>query len=424
MSPMLPVDQVRFVKTLYPRLKPQDAVIEAYRASIGLHPPIVVARGNTLVDGYHRWQANRREGVAEIAVVDLGALSDIEIKKEAYRRNRDHGYQLEPSDKKRGADDLYRSGVHDYAEIADLLGVTVLTAEKYCADARKDELRMLRAKAWDLWLDCLTQQEIADAIDVAQQTVSGWLTEIGKRSDFGKPPGQTTKDPDEPGYWGHIQHFDVWSFASAGQDAGSASYFGALPPQVVENVLWFFTEPGQVIVDLFAGSGTTVDVAKAMGRRVWTSDIRGDDYAPHLPIHKWDALDGWPKDAPGKADLVLLDPPYWKQASGRYSDDPHEMAEMSLGDFNAAWANVVHACQKHAKRIAFIVSPTQNDDGSVIDHATEMLAAFGTWRVERRVIVPYQTQQATGQQVTWARENRRMLKLYRDLVVLTPGGSP
>jgi hypothetical protein len=49
-----------------------------------------------------------------------------------------------------------------------------------------------------------------------------------------------------------------------------------------------------------------------------------------------------------------------------------------------------------------------------------MLAAFGKWHVERRIIVPYQTQQATGQQVTWARENKRMLKLYRDLVVLVP----
>jgi hypothetical protein len=51
-----------------------------------------------------------------------------------------------------------------------------------------------------------------------------------------------------------------------------------------------------------------------------------------------------------------------------------------------------------------------------------MLAPFSDhgWHIERRIIVPYNTQQATGQQVTWARENKRMLKLYRDLVVLTP----
>ena len=64
------------------------------------------------------------------------------------------------------------------------------------------------------------------------------------------------------------QHFDIWQFATSDKTAGAQSYFGAVPPQVIENLLWFFTEHGDTVVDLFAGSGTTVDVAKAMGRRV------------------------------------------------------------------------------------------------------------------------------------------------------------
>jgi len=200
-----------------------------------------------------------------------------------------------------------------------------------------------------------------------------------------------------------------------------------MPPQVVENLLWFFTEPGDIVVDPVAGSGTTVDVAKAMGRRVWASDIRGNHYSPHLPIHKHDITTGWPDAAPGKADLVFLDPPYWKQASGRYSAEPNELAEMDLAAFYDAWAQVIGIAVKRAKRIAYIISPTQNEDGSVVDHAGDMFVPFSAakWRVERRVSVPYQTQQATGQQatgqqVTWARDKKRMLKLYRDLVVLAP----
>ena len=55
-----------------------------------------------------------------------------------------------------------------------------------------------KARAWDLWLDCLTQQAIAGEIGVPQQTVSDWLTEIGKRSDFGKPRGSTAAAPIPP----------------------------------------------------------------------------------------------------------------------------------------------------------------------------------------------------------------------------------
>jgi hypothetical protein len=216
----------------------------------------------------------------------------------------------------------------------------------------------------------------------------------------------------------------VWQFPTTDREAGGQqSYFGAVPPQVMENLLWFFTEPGHVVVDLFAGSGTTVDVAKAMGRRVWAADIRGNHYSPHLPIHQHDATSGWPDTAPRKADLVFLDPPYWRQAAGRYSSEPGELAEMDLEAFYAAWRAVVKAAIGHAGRIAFIVSPAEvKDDNLVVDLAAGMLPAFTDegWRVERRIIVPYSTQQATGQQVEWARDNRKMLKLYRDLVVFTP----
>ena len=43
-----------------------------------------------------------------------------------------------------------------------------------------------------------------------------------------------------------MQHFDVWSFANGGDDS---SYFGRMPPAVVENLLWLYTEPGDIVVD-------------------------------------------------------------------------------------------------------------------------------------------------------------------------------
>jgi DNA modification methylase len=403
-------DEVEFVKELYPRLREDDTAIERYRAAIDRLPPIVVARGRILVDGFHRWQAHKREGLEVIEAEDLGNLADAEILKESVRRNASHGRQLETKDKKRMADLLWRQGTRDEAELCDLLSITPSTLETYLRDAKRDEKQQQQERAWDLWLDCHSEREIAEAVlDDAekQKTINNWLSKFRIGPLFTQPPESR-------------QHFDVWSFQTAADDAGTGSYFGRMPPQVVENLLWLYTEPGQIVVDPFAGGGTTIDVAKRMGRRVWASDLNPS--TPTLPIHQHDATTGWPTGAPRKADLVLLDPPYWQQAKGRYSDDPADLGNRTLEAFYADWAAVVKACADHAARIAYIISPTQLEDGTVVDHATDMLAPFrdSGWRVERRIIVTYQTQQATGQQVTWARENRRLLKLYRDLVVLTP----
>lgn len=404
---------VRFVKELYPRLKPSDDAIERYRAALELLPPIVVARDGILVDGYHRWQAHVRDGIEEIECENLGDIPDSVIIHESFRRNASHGMQLSQADKKRHAGWLWLSLVHlskdeRHTEIEKLLSVNSSTVDRWTKNARAEEKRAQQDKAWDMWLDCHTQEEIAAAIVVTDQTIKNWNSNSAQLPEFREPPESR-------------QHFDIWNFQHADKDAGQQSYFGAIPPQVIENLLWFWTDPGQIIVDLFAGSGTTIDVAKSMGRRVWASDRIGNRYSPHLPIHQHDALSGWPSDAPSKADLIFLDPPYWQQAKGKYSDDDGDLGNQSIDEFYASWTAVIKACMKRSPRIAYIISPTQLDDGSVVDHATDMLEPFikAKWKVERRVIVPYQTQQATGQQVEWAREKKRMLKLYRDLVIVS-----
>ena len=338
--------------------------------------------------------------------------------------NASHGQQLSNKDKQHLAQSYYGKldqlqNAERVAEIATLLAVNERSVQRWTKDVRKAEKQAMQDKAWEMHLHCFTQQQIADALNTTKQTVNDWLSEKRQLSEIGQAPSATADKP-----WGSVQHFDVWNFQSNAKDAGAQSYFGACPPQIIENLLWLYTTPGEsVVVDPFAGTGTTLEVAHRMGRRAWVSDIRGNYNNPQLIIHKHDITQGWHADAP-KADLIFLDPPYWKQASGRYSQEPGELAEMSLDQFNAAWLELIKTCKANLKKggkVALIISPTEDKEaGIVIDHAFEMAAAAMDvgMRVARRVIVTYQTQQATGQQVTWARENRRLLKLYRDLVIM------
>lgn len=412
MTKAISVDAVEFVKELYPRLREDDAAIERYRTALDRLPPIVIARGRVLVDGFHRWQAHRREGVAEIPAEDLGDLTDAEIFNESIRRNAAHGQQLSSKDKQNLAGKLWQTLGHlpnaeRTAEIAELLAVSERAVQGWTKDARQFEKQQQQDKAWDLWLDCLTENAVAAAVDHPRTTIQTWLDEKRTSADFVSPPDSR-------------QHFDVWNFQKAD---GESSYFGKMPPQVVENLLWLYTDPGAIVLDPFAGGGTTIDVAKRMGRRVWSSDRKPS--TPTLPIHKHDISDGWPAAAPKKADFVLLDPPYWVQAKGRYSDDPEDLGNMSLDDFLTTWRKAVDACREHLTpegKLAFIVSPAElKDENRVVDLAYLMYAACvdAGLSIERRIVVTYSTEQATGQQVEWAREKKKLLKLYRDLVVFS-----
>ncbi len=408
MTSAIPVESVRYVKELYPRLNHDEAAIERYRDILDRTPPIYVARGGILVDGYHRWQAHKREDLAMIPAVDLGDLSDAEIMAESIRRNNAHGVPMTKADKAALAKKLYKSLDPATAvdDLADMLSASERSVQRWTQEQRAASEIELRARAYDLWLDCLTQQQIADRLRQPQRTISNWLSQSRQVAETAnEPPAQR-------------QDFDIWKL---GGDDDSA-YFGRLPAGLVDNLLWLYTEPGQTVVDPFAGRGTTIKAAKRTGRRAWASDRRGDFWDKTLPIHEHDITTGWPQEAPAKADLVILDPPYWQQAQGRYSEDAADLGNQSLDEFYKSWTAVVKAVLEHTERIAYIISPTElREENRVIDHATDMLVPFmeNGWRVERRIIVPYSTQQATGQQVTWARENKRLLKLYRDLVVMT-----
>jgi len=85
---------------------------------------------------------------------------------------------------------------------------------------------------------------------------------------------------------------------------GDPRFEGRTPAYVVWNLLQRYTRADDLVVDPFAGGGTTLDVARDLGRRALGYDVapaRDDVFradARHLPLED------------GVADFFFMDPPY------------------------------------------------------------------------------------------------------------------
>jgi adenine-specific DNA-methyltransferase len=98
------------------------------------------------------------------------------------------------------------------------------------------------------------------------------------------------------------------------------AYAGATPSWILWQLLTRYTREGDLVVDPMCGSGTTIDVARDLGRRAL-----GYDLTPSRPdIFKADARKLPLED--GKADFVFMDPPYSTHIE--YSDNPADIGRL------------------------------------------------------------------------------------------------
>jgi adenine-specific DNA-methyltransferase len=114
-----------------------------------------------------------------------------------------------------------------------------------------------------------------------------------------------------------LQTSTLWYYPSQqyeGEPQGTPSFQGATPSYVIWNLLSRYTREGDLVVDPFCGGGTTLDVARELGRKAL-----GYDLAPQRKdIFRADARELPLED--GVADFVFMDPPYSTHLE--YSDDP------------------------------------------------------------------------------------------------------
>jgi DNA modification methylase len=215
--------------------------------------------------------------------------------------------------------------------------------------------------------------------------------------------------------------YNVWKQQNKSE---ASEHFGNSEVAWVDRLLYLYTQPFDIVIDPFAGGGSTLDICKKRFRRCWLSD-RIPIEERQKEIRTLDLTEGLPDLAKNwsKVRLVYLDPPYWKQAECKYSEDPTDLANMPLDKFTKTLAGIINdfakkLTNKNGAYIALIIQPTQwkAPERQFTDHIGDMLRAIEL-PVDMRFSVPYESQQCTAQMVDWAKENKRCLVLTREIVV-------
>lgn len=410
------VDKIKFRDDLYPRLKHDSALVQKYAQDLELLPPIEINQHDELIDGFHRWTAYKTNEVQDIPVVVTQTVSEVELLRLAIQSNSKHGWQLNEKDKKAAAVRLYASATGlTKDEIAVDLSVSVRTVSGYLSDIDKQVRQQQKQQVFDLYMSCHTHQAIADKLNIPRQTTTDTiksLAENGSIADFGQSLA-FDKDQDftPPLY-------NIWNFSKL---SNNVSHFGNSEQRIVDNLLYLYTNPLDIVVDPFAGGGSTIDVCLKRLRRYYVSDrkpiparadqIRSLDVVQSLP----DLGNRW-----NDVSLTYLDPPYWRQALNKYSQDVEDLANMSLEDFTDNLVKVVQGIgQKQSKGvIALLIQPTQYlaPQRKFTDHVMDLVTAVNL-DLEVRISCPYSTEQYNSTQVEWAKENNQLLCLTRELIV-------
>jgi DNA-binding CsgD family transcriptional regulator len=416
----LPVAEVIFRDDLYPRIKADPTVIQRYAENLDLLPPIEVNQRNEIIDGYHRWTAHRKAEADTVKATVTQTATEAEFLQLAIKRNAAHGLQLAEQDKRKMAVRLYAAGTGiDKAVIAGTLSISPRTVNNYLHDIDR-QLREERKQAiFGMWMACYSQEEIAAEVGVTQKTIGNHIATFsnnGTVSTFTKSRRFAVDDSFAPPL------YNIWTFAKI---SNRVSHFGNSEQSIVDNLLYLYTEPFDIVLDPFAGGGSTIEVCRHRLRRYWVSD-RKPIVERENEIRQHDIVtDGVPplNRNWSEVSLTYLDPPYWKQAEDEYSDDPTDLANMPLEDFTKTLAGFVKEIARRQSKgaIALLIQPTQwrAPGRQIVDHVIDLVNAVGNRKLvlETRVSCPYTSEQYNAQQVKWAKENGKLLCLTRELII-------
>lgn len=411
------VCEVVFREDLYPRIEKNSSTVQKYAEDLEVLPPIELNQRLELIDGWHRWTAHKKAESKTIKIIITNTSSDTDFLELAIERNASHGLQLSQDDKRDLARKIY-SAAEDKkrdeikAKLVKLLSVSERTMRNWLSSIDNDIKERRDKKILNMWLTCHTHEEIADIVGLSRSQVSGILTELARLPKPAEAAANHLVDYEVPLY-------NVWKFK---EKSGGSGLLGNTELEILDNLLYLYTKPFDVVINPFAGGGSTIDVCRKRFRRYWVSDCTVVPEREH-EIRKWDItkeLHSIPKWQ--EVTLIYLDPSKWKQAENTSNNNAQaDTTKKPLNDFTETFSEFINSISKKLHPgavIATLIPPTQwkPSDKACTDYAAELIKKVKI-PINMRFQCLYEGQQYTAQMVEWAKANKRPLVISSELIV-------
>ncbi len=310
-----------------------------------------------ILDGAHRFKAYKGIGEKEVKaeIINLNgedpllyaaskAIGPRELKDEDARYTARRAYQNNPK--------------LSSEEIGRVVGRSRQTVDSYIADMRAVIHAELNLRLFRMNKLGIPQERISERLGIQQRSVSNYLAKMPESAfllnvelEKGFTVAQIAEKQGWPEslvwsfrleekddlskyqelQWG-LRSWDDWKWTDCDKRFGD-EWPGRIPAQLIAHILYYFSKPGDLVIDPMAGGGVTADTCLAFNRHCWSFDmVDRPDERPEIEQHYWDKDNlQWPVNGKTKPDLIIFDPPYFSKKAKEYGEE--SISNLSKKDY-------------------------------------------------------------------------------------------